>query len=250
MPRFDGRNSRLFLTLGLACGLVGSARAAFPLEYDAKVPAATRAQLEGDLARFFSMRGSKPTPLFRKTFGAFDGRSTSAWFFDRVGSVGVNLCTNEAAVACVLSAWNGWIFLSPNYTKFSHPPIARLMVLFHEARHNETEERNWPHAKCPTPFLDELGRPVRSIWTGEPLAGDLACDLEVGGSYGIATILLLNVAYRCDNCTAEERRDAEIYGLDQLRRITWEPARTAIMKDAGVTKAYLVRRSRLRSVHR
>lgn len=228
----------------MAGGLAGSAEAAFPLEYDAKVPAATRLQLENDLTRFFAMRGSKPTPLFRKIFGAFDGRATSAWFFDRVGAVGVNLCTNEAAVACVLSAWNGWIFLSPNYTKFSHPPIARLMVLFHEARHNEAEERNWPHAKCPTPFLDELGRPVRSIWTGEPLAGEPACDLEIGGSYGISTILLLNVAYRCENCSDGERRDAENFGLDQLRRITWPPARAAIMKDAGLTNAFLVRRSR------
>jgi hypothetical protein len=216
------------LTLAL---LVGSARADFPLRYDAKVPEPTRIQLETDLARFFEMRGANSSPLYRRIFGAFDGPAARRWFFDRVDHVGLNLCTSEAAVACVLSAWNGWIFLSPNFTKFDHPTVARLMVLLHEARHNESENRNWPHARCPANFVDESGRPVRSIWTGEALAGESACDLEVDGSYGIATIFLLNVAYRCENCTAAERRDAEIYGLDQLRRITWKPARNAILRD-------------------
>jgi hypothetical protein len=180
------------------------------------------------------MHGAHPTPLYQKIFGRFDGQASSRWFFDRVSDVGQNLCTTDSAVACVLSAWDGWIFLSPNYTKFQHPTVARLMVLFHEARHNERENRNWPHAKCPSNFVDENGQPVKSNWTGEPLAGELACDLEVDGSYGIATILLLNIAYRCDDCSAADRHDAEVYGLDQLRRIIWKPAQDAILKDAGL----------------
>jgi hypothetical protein len=132
------------LSLGF---LVGSASAAsLPLRYDAKVPEPTRIQLESDLNALFSMKGAQPTPLFRKIFGNFDGRSTSRWFFDRVDSVGLNLCTSDDAVACVLSAWNGWIFLSPNYAKFDHPSVARMMVLFHEARHNESENRNCSRA--------------------------------------------------------------------------------------------------------
>jgi len=232
-----------FAWIGILGFLVGSASAAnLPLRYDPKVPEPTRLQLEADLNAFFSMKSAKPSPLFRKIFGNFDGKSTSRWFFDRVASVGLNLCASDDAVACVLSAWNGWIFLSPNYAKFDHPPVARMMVLFHEARHNESENRNWPHAKCPANFVDENGRPVKSIWTGAPLAGELACDLDVDGSYGIATILLLNIAYRCDNCTAGERRDAEIYGLDQLRRITWKPAQDAIAVDAGLPRGFLDRR--------
>lgn len=231
------------LSLGFLAS--GAADATFPLRYR-DVPATTQIQLESDLRSFFQMRGANPTPLFRKIFGpskgAFDGRGMSKWFFDRVDHVGVNLCTNEAAVACVLSAWNGWIFLSPNYTKFDHPPIARIMVLFHEARHNESENRNWPHSRCPSNFSGPDGKPIRSIWTGELLAGEPACDLDVGGSYAIATVLLLNIAYRCDNCTAAERRDAEIYGLDQLRRITWKPAQDQIMQDAGLPRDFFRRR--------
>jgi hypothetical protein len=225
--------------LGLFIVAASAEAASFPLKYDSIVPITTRIQLEGDLTHFFSMQGANATPLYRKIFGPFTGKGSSKWFFDRVGAVGQNLCTTDSAVACVLSAWDGWIFLSPNYTKFQHPSIARLMVLFHEARHNERENKNWPHAKCPKNFVDENGQPIRSIWTGEPLAGELACDLDIGGSYSIATILLLNIAYHCDNCSAEDRHDAEIYGLDQLRRIIWKPAQDAIIKDAGLPKNFL-----------
>ncbi len=207
---------------------------AFPIRYAREVPAATRIELETDLARFFRMRATRPSPLYQEIFGELTRAASEEWFFSRVSDVGSNLCTDESAVACVLPAWENHIFLSPNYSKFDHPPIARLMVLIHEARHTESAERNWPHAKCPANFVDEHGKPVRSIWTGAPLSGERACDLEEFGSYGIATVWLLNVAFRCENCTDEEKRDAELYGFDQLRRITWKSARDRILRDLGL----------------
>ena len=233
MPRFLAA-----LVLGL---VVSSANADFPLEYDRAVSEPTRIQLESDLENYFSMRGANPSPLFREIFGSFDRRASARWFFSRVRFVGENLCMDESAVACVLSAWDNWIFLSPNYTRYDHPRVARLMVLFHEARHTERENRFWPHARCPKNFTDEKGRPVRSIWTGAELAGESACDLETFGSYGVSAILLLNIAYRCDNCSAEDRREAEIYGLDQLRRITWKPARERIVNDLELSRSLLGR---------
>ncbi len=210
------------------------AKANIPLRYMDEVPERTRIQLESDLERFFSMKSSNPSPLYRQIFGAMNPPTSRRWFFSRVHDVGQNLCTNDNAVACVLSAWDNFIFLSPNYTRFNHPSVARIMVLFHEARHTEWMNGFWPHAKCPTKFKDENGHPVKSIWTGATLAGEPACDLEEFGSYGSATILLLNIAYRCENCSAEDRREAEIYGLDQLRRITWKPAADRIRADLGI----------------
>ncbi len=206
----------------------------FPLRYMDEVPEATKIQLESDLERFFSMTGSNPSPLYKQIFKAMNRKASQKWFFSRVSDVGQNLCTSDSAVACVLSAWDNYIFLSPNYTKFDHPAVARIMVLFHEARHTESGNGFWPHATCPKNYVDENGNPMKSIWTGAPLASEKACDLDEFGSYGIATILLLNIAYHCDNCSAEDRREAEIYGRDQLRRITWKPAADRIRADLGI----------------
>ena len=116
------------------------------------------------------------------------------FFKDRVTSVGLNDCGNGGAVACVIPMVDSSkIWLTQNYIKFSHPQIARLMVVFHESRHTEDANGNWPHATCPTPFLDKSGQDMKSIWTELPLAGEPACDITPFGSYGSSMIMLKNV---------------------------------------------------------
>lgn len=82
------------------------------------------------------------------------------------------------------------MFLTNNFIKFSHPQIARMMVVFHESRHSEVKNRNWPHDDCPSPYVDENGKDIVSIWTGAQVAGMPACDSTPFGSYGSSTIML------------------------------------------------------------
>jgi hypothetical protein len=94
------------------------------------------------------------------------------------------------------------------------------MVIIHEARHTEDGMGNWPHVKCPTPFLDEQGKEITSIWSGAKLQGERACDDSKYGSYATATVFLKNIAKCCKSCNEKVKMDAEIYGTDQLKRIT------------------------------
>jgi hypothetical protein len=106
-----------------------------------------------------------------------------------------------------------------------------MMVVFHEARHTETQNGNWGHATCPTPFLNKEGKEMRSIWTGASLAGEPACDETPLGSYGSSTIMLKNIQKFCKNCTDKVRMDAGIYADDQFQRIIAEEAIKSMQKD-------------------
>jgi hypothetical protein len=123
------------------------------------------------------------------------------------------------------------IWLTHNYTDFDHPQVAKMMVVFHEARHTEDDNGNWAHATCPTPFKDDQGRDMKSIWTGSTLAGEPACDDVSIGSYGSSTIMLKNIQKFCTNCTDKVKMDAGIYSDDQFKRITGARAKDEMKKD-------------------
>lgn len=201
------------------------------VQFDADVPQTLRKQVNEDLAFIASLQGTSATALHREVFGDVSGQTYSRWFSRRVSEAGISLCGGDGAVACVLSAWENKMWFSPNFTNFDHPQIARLMVIFHEARHTEASERFWPHVRCPRSFVDENGEEIRSIWTGGALAGEAACDATVRGSYGIATILLKNIAKHCANCTEKVRMDAELYGDDQLQRMISPQDRLRLIQD-------------------
>ena len=123
------------------------------------------------------------------------------------------------------------MWLTNNYIKFSHPQIARLMIVFHESRHTESQNENWQHARCPQPFLDASGQDMKSIWTGASLAGEPACDTTPYGSYGSSLIMLKNVSKYCVNCSEKVKMDAGIYADNQFTRITDSEARSKIQQD-------------------
>ncbi len=125
------------------------------------------------------------------------------------------------------------MFVTDNYIKFEHPQIARLMIIYHEARHTERENDNWTHATCPVPFIGEDGQEIKSIWTGARLAGEEACDNSPFGSYGSSTIMLKNISMFCENCNEKVKMDADIYAQDQLKRITNQKAKEDMKKDFG-----------------
>lgn len=218
------------LVLGIVLGMAAHAE----LRFDSDIEPALKAQMLNDLAFMKSVQSTSATPLHQKIFGKVDGASYMAWFNQRVFEVGKDDCGSPTAVACVISIYANKMWMTPNYTKFDQPQIARLSVVFHEARHTERQNGNWSHATCPTPFRNDQGQDVRSIWTGALLAGRPACDVTPLGSYGSQTILLKNIAMNCTSCNQKVKADADIFATDQLIRIIEPKSKTAMKSDFGM----------------
>lgn len=217
----------LFLALSLT---LASQAHAYTFERD--VPADIKTQFVNDMEFMTTIQGTEASGLHKKIFGDVNGAQYKTFFETRVNGVGMNGCGSANAVACVIP-WLGSdrIWLTQNFVKFSHPQISRLMVVYHESRHTEVRNGNWMHADCPVPFLDPNGQPMKSIWTGAPLAGEPACDSTPYGSYGSSMILLKNISKFCSNCNEKVKMDAGIYADDQFGRVTDAGARAEIQKD-------------------
>lgn len=202
------------------------------LQFDKNVDPGVRQQFLEDLESLAVVAGPNRTPLHQQIFGMVDGAGYQKFFLDRVKKVGMDGCGSPNAVACVQPFWGSdTIWLTQNFVKFKHPQIARLMILFHEARHTERSNRFWMHARCPSPFLDDQGKEKHSIWTGAPLAGEDACDSTPFGAYGSSTILLKNVALHCESCNEKMRMDADLYATDQIERMSSKPAKEQMLND-------------------
>ena len=222
------------------CVLAISASAApvrSQVKFDADVEPALRKQMLEDLDFIGQVKGVRTTPLHQQVFGKLEGANYSKWFDSRIFAIGKNACGGGNAVACVIPFYdNNKMWVTKNYTQFSHPQISRVSVIFHEARHSERQNGNWSHATCPTPFKDASGNDVRSIWTGALLQGQPACDVTPFGSYGSATILLKNIALNCDSCNSKVRADADLYANDQLGRVIDPKAKAAMKTDFGMAR--------------
>lgn len=205
---------------------------AFSYQFERNVPENIRQQTVADLAFIDSIRGDASSKLHQRIFGEVHGPSYTRFFETRVTHIGMHSCGGGNAVACVIP-WLGSskIWFTQNYVKFSHPQVAKMMVVFHEARHTEVNNGNWSHATCPEPFLGEDGKEIRSIWTGASLAGEAACDETPFGSYGSSTIMLKNISKYCTNCSEKVKMDAGIYADDQFKRIIDDGARKEMQDD-------------------
>ena len=200
--------------------------------FDSDVPADIQKQMLADLDFIKGIQGGSATPLHKKIFGAVDGAAYYAWFDSRVTGIGLDDCGSANAVACVIPFQDASkMWLTKNFIKFSHPQISRMMVVYHEARHTESQNGNWSHATCPDPFRDAQGKDMKSIWTGASLAGEPACDVTPLGSYGSSTIMLKNVQKFCSNCTDKVKMDAGLYADDQLGRIIDASAKKQMQQD-------------------
>ncbi len=190
----------------------------------------TKIQIQNDLNYMFSIEVQKQTTFHEKIFGPFNKNSYKIFIEDRIREIVFGNCSRNA-IACFETGSPNRIYIDENYIKFSHPQIARLILIFHEARHTEYAKGNWDHDSCPNPFLDEAGREILSIWTGARLAGERGCDSTAFGSYGLSTILLKNISQFCTNCTEKVKMDADIYGIDQLLRIPQADIKKSILQD-------------------
>jgi len=204
------------------------------LEFDSDVQPVLKKQILDDFSFIQSIKASNASPMHQKVFGDVDGANYFSWFSKRVFSVGLDDCGSASAVACVIVSVPNKIWMTPNYTKFDHPQIARLSVVYHEARHTEEENGNWSHATCPTPFKDAHGSNMQSIWTGALLEGKPACDITAYGSYGSATIFLKNIGKYCTNCGEKVMADADLYGNDQLGRVIDPASKKNMLADFGM----------------
>lgn len=209
-------------------------RESWAISFDPEVPEDLKSQMEQDLSFVEGLQGENETPLHKHIFGQINGSGYKQFFDSRILRVGLYGCGDAAAVACVVTYFDeNKMWLTENYTKFQHPQIARIMVIFHEARHSEGKNGHWMHANCPDPFVDENGKDRTSIWTGIPLAGEAGCDVTAYGSYGSSTIMLKNIAKNCTNCNEKVKMDADIYASDQLNRIIDPEAKQEMITDFG-----------------
>ncbi len=218
---------------------VVSAASAFGYEFGEDVPEVIKTQITNDLAFIKTIKSDTQSALHQEIFGAVDGPNYVNFFETRVTFVGLNSCGGGNAVACVIPfLGSSKIWLTKNYTQFSHPQIAKMMVVFHESRHTETDNGNWPHATCPDPFLGKDGKEIKSIWTGAKLGGEPACDETPRGSYGSSMIMLKNVQKFCTSCTEKVRQDAGMYADDQFKRVIAESAIAEITKDLYSNRSF------------
>jgi hypothetical protein len=205
---------------------------AHALTFDQDVPKAIQDQMVGDLAFIAQVTGSGATPFHKTIYGQVDGPTYQKFFESHIYSLGLDSCGGGAAVACVQPFLDpNKMWLTDNFIKFSHPQVARTMVVFHEARHSETKSGNWMHDMCPRPFLDANGKDMVSIWTGAKLEAQPACDSTQLGSYGSSTIMLKNISRFCSNCSDKVKMDADIYAMDQLNRIDRPDVKKAMLAD-------------------
>jgi hypothetical protein len=222
----------LLLNTGLLVLGLMSANTALAVKYDANVPANIQQQMNEDLAFIGQVTGNGQTKFHKGIFGNVDGATYTQFFNTRIFEVGMNGCGNGNAVACVIPFQNpNKMYLTKNFVQFSHPQVARTMVVFHESRHSESKNGNWMHDNCPVPFLDANGKDMQSIWTGAKLEGQPACDSTEKGSYGSSTIMLKNISKFCTNCSEKVRMDADIYATDQLGRIDVPAVKEAMIAD-------------------
>lgn len=202
------------------------------LKFDSDVPKNIQTQMVEDLNFMYQVTGSAQTPFHKEIFTSLDGKAYQTFFETRIFSVGVDSCGGGAAVACVQPFFDpNKMWLTSNFINFSHPQVARVMVVYHEARHSETKNGNWMHASCPRPFLDANGKDMVSIWTGAKLEGQAACDSRYQGSYGSSTIMLKNISKFCSNCNDKVKMDADIYAMDQLNRVSKPAVKQQMLAD-------------------
>jgi hypothetical protein len=223
----------------VAAAMFFSTSGALGYSFAPDVPESIQKQMSGDLAFIDTVRSNKTSGLHNQIFGKVDGTNYTHFFQSRVTDIGLHTCGSAKAVACVIPILgSSKMWLTSNFTNFSHPQIARVMIVFHEARHTEAGNGHWSHAVCPRPFKDAAGNEITSKWTGATLSGEAACDITPYGSYGSSMIMLKNISKYCTNCTAKVKMDAGLYADDQYKRIIDPNSRNAIHNDLYVSSKW------------
>lgn len=205
--------------------------AAHAFTFDNDVPLAVKNQMLQDLDFIKGIQGNGASPLHQKIYGQVNGAVYDHFFQSRVHSIGMSRCGSLTASACVMPDTDpSKMWLTESFTTLSIPQIARMMIVYHETRHTEVQNKFWPHAKCPPVFTDSDGTPMLGTWSKAPLADHPDCDSTPFGSYGSSSLMMKNIAKWCTNCTEKVKQDADFYADDQFKRII-DPKAKQDMKD-------------------
>lgn len=195
------------------------------IEFDQTVSPELKSQVQNDFAFLESITSDKTSPLHQEIFGPVDGPTYRKWFEKRVFVFAVSECGGASSVACQDNQYPNEVFVTDHYVNDGYPQVARLMTVFHEARHNEIENNHWPHKTCPGSFTEH------SIWTGASLRYKSACDNTEYGSYASAAVMLHNISKFCTNCSSKTKADAQLYSDDQIKRVTASTPRATLDED-------------------
>jgi hypothetical protein len=196
---------------------------AFATQINLNLSSELKEKVENDLSFLENIVSAHTSPLHESIFGKVDGLSYKKWLEDRVSVISLDLnvpCENKSTTTECISDETGG---APKPLKISHsfyetniPQVARASVLFHQARHLETNgTESYPHVACPIPFA--LGQ---------------QCDQNAQGAYAIQSIFLMNLSKNCadQSCNSKTRADASIYA-DQFRMRVINPSDRKAMKD-------------------
>lgn len=210
----------------LSAGLVKA------VDFERGVPADVMAQVKADLGMVETITAKQKSPLHASEFGSVDGKGYMAWFNERVENFGYDADDHSGAIAYNDSMWNpNHMMVTDYFVKGNLPQAARVMVLFHEARHSEGSKGYWMHSTCPSPYIGDDGKEVKSIFSGLPVSGKAACDRGVAGAYGVSTTMLSNIGRFCENCSEKLKMDADLYAKDQVSRLPARADREKMRQD-------------------
>jgi hypothetical protein len=217
----------------LALGLpLVAASPAYAIDFESDVPAEVANQTRADLSFVEGITARQSSPMHMGVFGKVSGQGYMQWFGERISTFGYDANDRSGAIAYNDSMWNpNHMMVTDYYVKGNLPQTARVLVLFHEARHSEREHGYWSHAYCPRPFKDENGNDIKSIFSGLPLAGQPGCDNTASGAYGSSTIMINNIGRFCENCSEKIKMDAAIYSKDQAYRLVNRAEHDKLVKD-------------------
>ncbi|MBO9666235.1 MAG: hypothetical protein J7501_05425 [Bdellovibrio sp.] len=214
--------------------LMGAVSAQATPTFDKDISPATKTQILQDLDFVKTMTGDSSSALYKQIFSqTVNGEDLIKFFDQRIKNFGTNDCGGGNAVAACVIPWFGssTMWITPNYIKNNIPQVYRVSIIYHESRHTEVNNNNWPHATCPTPYLDDNGKDIVGIISGVKMEGLPACDRGVMGAYGMQAVLLKNIEKNCASCSEKLKMDAKLFGDDGIYRISNLTARQQLKDD-------------------
>lgn len=196
------------------------------------LPETSRAHVDQAWRLADKIRGRSSSVLHQEIFGAgpLDGSAYRRFFDQRVRSIqeeGIFFASCHGAFACYEG--RGLVRLSKKFAEMEIPPVIRLSLLVHEARHAD----GFGHETCPDPFAGEDGRELKSFYDRVPLAGKPACETSSQGSYATQWVMLKNIERFCDSCDPETRKAAADFSAYLLQLIRSPSARAELLADTS-----------------
>lgn len=221
----------IFFSLILAGSLAAQAAPTFGND----MSPALKQQILDDINFVNSISGTNSSGLYKQIFAnrEINGADLMAFFEQRIHEFGLDSCGGgTGTMACVnpfFGANTMWI--TPGYINSNMPQIARIATIFHESRHTEARHAYWGHARCPVPFLDDNGKDIVGIISGNKMQGQMACDNSAFGAYAIEAVFLKNIEKNCVSCGDKMKMDAQLFGDDTIWRVSNLKARQQMRDD-------------------